>query len=81
MVRRWELLCRYGSFPGQFLSWLYGRDFFLNNSNVEPKILVRYVDVIFGVFDKVTEFQHFLDHINNKHVYIKFTIEGVPILM
>ena len=40
-----------------------------------PKFYIRYVDDIFAVFDKNVPCEMFLDHINNQHPNIKFTVE------
>ena len=48
---------------------------FFNNTDINPKLYVRYVDDIFAVFDKNVSFQLFLDHINQQHPNIKFTVE------
>ena len=45
------------------------------NIDINPKLYVRYVDDVFAVFDKNVPFQSFLDHINNQHPNIKFTVE------
>ena len=57
-----------------FLGYLEETRFF-NDSSIKPKLYVRYVDDIFAVFDKDLRFQPFLNHINNQHANIKFTVE------
>ena len=46
-----------------------------SNPSIIPKLYVRYVDDIFAVFDKDVPCEPFLDHINNQHPNIKFTVE------
>jgi hypothetical protein len=57
-----------------FLGHLEKYNFF-TNLDIIPKLYVRYVDDIFAVFDKNIPYEKFLEHINNQHPNIKFTVE------
>ena len=57
-----------------FLGHLERHNFF-TNKNLNPKFYIRYVDDIFAVFDNSVSCEDFLNHINNQHKNIKFTIE------
>ena len=48
---------------------------FFNNTGINPKLYLRYVDDIFAVFDKDVPCDNFLDYINKQHPNIKFTVE------
>ena len=40
------------------------------NSNINPKLNIRYVDDIFAIFDKNIPCEKFFGHINNQHPQI-----------
>ena len=45
------------------------------NENICPKIYMRYVDDIFAVFPHNIPYEPFLDHLNNLHNNLKFTVD------
>ena len=47
----------------------------LNEYNLKPKFHSRYVDDSLAAFDKEQDSLNFLNFLNKKHPYIKFTIE------
>ena len=47
----------------------------LNETSINPKLYVRYVDDIFAVFDKHSSSETFLDHLNKQHKNMRFTLE------
>ena len=63
------------SFANFFLGHLEKSKFF-ENSQLNPKLYIRYVDDIFAVFDESTPVDPFFNHINQQHPQIKFTVEN-----
>ena len=63
------------SFANFFLGHLERYKFF-HNSDINPKLYVRYVDDIFAVFSENVSVDPFFNHINQQHPQIKFTVEN-----
>ena len=63
------------SFANFFLGHLERYKFF-HNSDINPKLYVRYVDDIFAVFSENVSVDPFFNQINQQHPPIKFTVEN-----